>query len=259
MTAADTVGAATSPWPAAAGNWTKRRDDDEVLQVWRLIANAGPKGIAKAELRPRLNDIDDAVLTQHLQELRRKGHARFVGDNGSTRNGAWVATPIPWPDEKLPAWIAGLAEDERDELAPPPGAAEATLKAARSVPCSVFAMGEAVAQQIGQALGASPDQALGVDIDAVHMPAEHRQALAEAATVTAPAPAPADTAPIEGAATVTQLPASAAFSLTSDNWLIYRTKLGRVVTIPPDDTRVLFGYLDRLAVIGQTERLSAAV
>ena len=169
------------PPSSAAGNaWTVRRSDDDVLQVYRAVANAGPNGIGKGALGQALGGITEEALTQHLQELRRKGHARYVtGPNNNIKAGTWVATPSPWPGELPPAWITQLVD--ADEFAPPPGTADAVLQQARQVPSSVFGLGLKI---MGE-----------VDIDALHRK-QPPEAAAQADPPAAPAPAPeAATAP----------------------------------------------------------------
>lgn len=254
MTAAAPV---TSPWPGTAGNWKPRRDEEVVIQVWRLIANAGPRGISKADLCDRMNGMDSYVMAQHLQELRRKGHARFEGVNGSTKIGVWVATPMAWPNEPPPAWImqaaetadghaADAEESATDELAPKPGAADKLVKAARDVPNSVFALGAAAAGSFG------------VDIDAVHMPAQREQAQAgtqpQAAaetttgtTTDTTADTTAEVSPTPAAPPEPQRPDAEPIVVALDNRgrLLVHEAPEQPVLLSPKATRALFSYLDR--------------
>lgn len=257
--AADTACSPATPALVAPGQpmrtWQVRRSDEVVNQVWRVIANSGPKGIGSADIRTRLNNIDADVLKQHLHELRRKGHARFDSPTGSTRVGCWVATATPPPTELPPMWMRSAAEDEPD---PRPSAADLQAQAdklvgaAANVPNSVFALGASVAANLA---------GFGVDIDAAHMPAEHRQARADAAPP-APAPAPAPEAepepePAAPAAAAAQ-PLVPLFSLQSDGTLAGTLEDGRCLHLSPMDTRHLFRFLDRLMAIGHGSLTEAA-
>ena len=102
----------------------------------------------------------------------RKGHTHFNSVSGSTRYGCWIATATPPRTEDVPAWMQSLVESEASTAtaasAGAPSEADETVAAARAQPNSVFAI-------------AGDRAAFGVDIDAVHMPAQHLQALADAA------------------------------------------------------------------------------
>ena len=264
---------ATAPTPAtgllvAAGKpiktWQLRRSEEVVMQVWRVIANSGSRGISPADIRSRMNNIDVDVLKQHLHELRRKGHTRFDSPTNSKRVGCWVATAKLPLNQEAPLWMQDLGDNADNEGAhasdqAAKGSAAVQAACAGAVPNSVFALGQAVATDFG------------VDIDSVHMPAEHKQALAEAAPpASAPAPAPAPAAEPEPepgpepeagpelAATDSHQPLVPLFSLQSDGTLAGTLEDGRVLHMSPNDTRHLFAFLDRLMAIGHGSLSEAA-
>lgn len=244
--------------------WQLRRSEEVVMQVWRVIANSGARGISPADIRSRLNDIAEDVLKQHLHELRRKGHTRFDSPTGSNRVGCWVATSKLPLNQEPPLWMQDL-DDSRDNDGAhasdqaAKGSAAVQAACAGSVPNSVFALGQAAAQAVGSDFG--------VDIDAVHMPAEHKQALAAAAPPSPPpalAPADDDDAgqPAAPADDTHQAaapgPLVPLFSLQSDGTLAGTLEDGRVVRMSANDTRHLFAFLDRLMAIGHGSLSEAA-
>lgn len=257
--------AAPTPTPAtgllvAAGKpiktWQLRRSEEVVMQVWRVIANSGARGISPADIRSRMNNIDVDVLKQHLHELRRKGHTRFDSPTNSKRVGCWVATAKLPLNQEAPLWMQDLGDNADNEGAhasdqAAKGSAAVQAACAGAVPNSVFALGQAAAADSG------------VDIDSVHMPAAHKQALADAAPP-APSPAPAaepepepDAGP-ELAATDSHQPVVPLFSLQSDGTLAGTLEDGRVLHMSPNDTRHLFAFLDRLMAIGHGSLSEAA-
>lgn len=235
-----------------------RRSDDEVLQVWRVIANSGPLGISPFQVRERMKHLEEHVVKAHLRELRRKGHIRL--EDGVRQHGMWVATAKLPLRQPAPVWMTDT--DQRQEEAatlingaPKQGAGEATVQAARSVPNSVFKLGEAA------------PTAFGVDIDGAHMPAQHKQALADAVPPAPPAasapaadPAPADRQPIDPASELdaTEEAAGPLFALYSDKTLGMVLARDRQVVLDQDETRALFAFLDSLMAIGHGSLSEAA-
>lgn len=256
--------------PAKRKTWTARRSDEVAMQVWRVIANAGPRGIGASDACERLNGMDSDLLKVHLRDLQRNGHVQF---NGTNRWGAWRATGLLPKDEPGPMWLRNIDPEPDDDKPTPQQAAtkaDQVLAAARWVPNSAFALG-------AQAAG------FGVDIDAVHMPAEHKAAMvapidpAPESIVSfefptkplAEAPAPAiepepelipgldaDRAEADAAMapgdhfslfTLTEGPL---FALRSDHRLLVLRQSGDKLLFSPDETRALFRYLDGLMAIG---------
>ena len=132
--------------------WTRRTSDEVALQVWRVIANRGPKGVSPADIRSHMNDMDDTLLTLYLQQLRRNGHIYL---NGIKQHGAWIATATPPLTEDMPVWMNDSAQLAGEAATTAAGvsrrdAAEQICSSAKDVPASVFALAD------------------GVDIDAVH-------------------------------------------------------------------------------------------
>ncbi len=274
-TAEPTTQPAPGPVLVMAGRpmrtWQVRRSEEVVMQVWRVIANSGARGISPADIRSRLNDIAEDVLKQHLHELRRKGHTRFDSPTGSNRVGCWVATSKLPLNQVPPLWMQDL-DDSRDNdgahATDQAAKGSAAVEAARAgdVPNSVFALGEAAAQAAGADFG--------MDIDAVHMPAQRSQAQADAAPPEPPAEPeePAPPAPPEAAAEAAtpappaeDQPQAAApervqplFSLQSDGTLAGTLEDGRVLRMSANDTRHLFAFLDRLMAIGHGSLSEAA-
>lgn len=217
--------------------WKARRSDEVVLQVWRVIANAGAMGISPYDVRTRLNNIAPDTLKQHLHELRRKGHIRLVGVH---QHGCWVATAKPPMDEQPPVWMIDSSEHAAEagtatDGTPKDEAAALALAAARQLPNSVFALGQAAG--------------FGVDIDAVHMPAEHKAAMG-AAAAPMPEAEPAAAAPDRAGFHLFSLDDGPLFALRSDHRLLLRRPCGREWLLSPDETRALFRYLDSLMAIG---------
>jgi hypothetical protein len=241
VTAAATSSAARPaprrPLERGPKTWTLRRTEELVLQVWRCIANAGPQGISPTDVRKRLNNIDEEALKLHLSELRRKGHIVF---KGHMQYGFWTATAKHPLTEEPPLWLRGLDTADDD----PPGAgipravanplqqaAGVVEEARKNAPNSVFDLGI---------------KGFGVDIDAAHMPAAHKIAMAAAAPPAKPAGPPE---PIQRPPATPGEP-SMLFALASDNTLNMVHADGRQFRLSPDDTRALFAYLDRLMAIG---------
>jgi hypothetical protein len=249
--------------PTKRKTWTARHSDEVELQVWRVIANAGPRGIGAADACDRLNGMDSELLKVHLRGLQRNGHVRFVGTN---RWGAWVATGVLPKDEPGPTWLRNIDPEPGDETPTPQqtaSKADQVLAAARWVPNSAFALGAKAA-------------GFGVDIDAAHMPADHKAAMAAPLdpaleTVVSfefPNKPLAETEATPAAEVVADLVADALppsaqvreslnagtcapwFSFCSDNTLTIALRDGRFVILAEDETRQLFRYLDRLMAIG---------
>lgn len=219
--------------------WQMRRYEEVVLQVWRAIANSGPRGISFADIRTRLNNIDAEALKAHLAELRRKGHTHFNSVSGSTRYGCWIATATPPPTEDVPAWMQSLVESEASTAtaasAGAPSEADETVAAARAQPNSVFAI-------------AGDRAAFGVDIDAVHMPAQHLQALADAAPP-APPSGPAEPVPEHqptAAAPPPPMPEQTVFAYSSDHRFLMRRPDGQTFVLDAAETAALMRYLSVL-------------
>lgn len=225
----------SAPADKPARTWQARRSDEVVVQVWRVIANSGPRGIGFAEIRTRLNNIDAEVLKAHLHELRRKGHAVFNSPTGSTRMGCWVCTATPPPNEPPPMWMQHQGEDRNpadsyNAAAQPNG--DDVLAAARLLPNSAFALGGP----------AGPVDAATVAPVAA-LPAEPE-----------PEPMLPPSLPLVevGAAP------SPLFSLQSDGTLAGALSDGRVLYLTATETRVLFQFLDRLMAVGHGSLSEAA-
>lgn len=254
MNAEATSGQVLTPPGQPVRTFKVRRSDEEVLQVWRVIANSGPLGISPYQVRERMKHLDEDVVRAHLRELRRKGH--ILLKDGVRQHGNWVVTAKLPIRESAPTWMLDDEQrrEESSQLAdgtPKAVAAANSVQAGLSAPNSVFALGKAVAKDFG------------VDIDSVHMPAEHKQALADAAPP-APAPTEAPPAPQQRPIVLMDEPDAAGegrgplFALYSDKTLGMTLARDRHIVLDQEETRALFAFLDRLMAIGHGSLSEAA-